>query len=264
MARAVFFLSAYHLSVRRFSGTLRFMNLSKFHPTRRKLIRTLLMGACMTPALLAVLKQGSAQAQERITQGFQTVNGDVRLGGRPARVGLQVRPGDVCTTGADGNCVIVIGEHVFLLRENAEVEFELEHFEEGLDASKSVTERIRVAAGALMGVFATSRMTVDTPLATIGIRGTGLYVEARDDRDYVCLCYGKAELTPKRKPSLAQRLDTFHHDAPRNVFKDPLAHAGRVIAPEKMINHQDEELIMLEALVGRIPLFGPEPIQMPG
>ena len=114
-----------------------------------------------------------------------------------------------------------------------------------------------------MGVFGRTEMAVSTPLATIGIRGTGLYVEAREDRDYVCLCYGKAELTPKLKPSLAQSLDTFHHDAPRNIYKDPLAHSGRVIEKEKMINHQDEELIMLEALVGRIPLFGPEPIQMP-
>ncbi len=239
------------------------MNLSHFHPTRRKLIRTLLMGACLTPAVMAVLKDSSAAAQEPIIQGFQTVKGDVRLNGRAAHVGQVVRPGDVCTTGTDGHCVIVIGEHVFLLREDSEIEFELEHFEEGLDTSRSVTERIRVAAGALMGVFANTQATITTPLATIGIRGTGLYLEARKDRDYVCLCYGKAELTPNLKPQLAQNLDTFHHDAPRNIFKDPLAHGGRVIAPEKMINHQDEELIMLEALVGRIPLFGPEPIKMP-
>ena len=239
------------------------MDLSQFHPTRRTFIRTLLMGACMTPAMLTLLRQGSAVAQEPITQGFQTVEGDVRLNGQSAQVGTAVRPGDVCTTGADGNCVIVIGEHVFLLREDSEVEFEIEHFEEGLKTSRSVSERIRVAAGALMGVFASTEMTIDTPLATIGIRGTGLYLEAREDRDYVCLCYGKAELTPKRKPSLAQSLDTFHHDDPRNIYKDPLAHGGRVIEREKMINHQDEELIMLETLVGRIPLFGPEPILMP-
>ncbi|MEG3618669.1 hypothetical protein V5T82_09400 [Magnetovibrio sp. PR-2] len=251
------------MSDRAISGTLGVMNLSQFHPTRRKLIRTLLMGACLSPALMAVLKAGSAAQQEPITQGFQTVDGDVRLNGRPAQVGMVVRPTDVCTTGADGSCVIIIGEHVFLLRENAEVEFEVEHFEEGFDTSRTVTQRIRVAAGALLGGFANTQATIDTPLATIGIRGTGLYVEAHADRDYVCLCYGKAELHPKLKPSLVQHLDTFHHETPRNLFADPLAHGGRVIAPEKMINHQDEELIMLEALVGRIPLFGPEPIKMP-
>ncbi|MBL4615013.1 MAG: hypothetical protein JKY27_09095 [Magnetovibrio sp.] len=237
------------------------MDLTNFHPTRRQLIRALLLGAAMPPAVLAVLNQAPAQAQHPIEPGFQTVVGDVRLNGAPAHVGQVVRPGDICTTGVDGQCIIIIGEHVFLLRTESEVEFETAHFEEGRD--KSILGRIKIAAGAVLSVFAATNTIISTPLATIGIRGTGIYIEVRPENNYVCLCYGRAQLRSTLNPTVRINLDTFHHDAPRNVYAHPDQHNGLFIEPEKMINHVDEELIMLEALVGRTPLFGPKPIKMP-
>ena len=239
------------------------MDLSEFHPTRRRLIRALLLGMCMSPAAAAILKSGSVAAKEPVTQGFQKVVGDVRLNGAPARVGQVVRPGDVCATGPDGECIIIIGEQVFLLRAASEIEFDLDHFEGERDTSFG--GRIRVAAGAVMAVFGDLRaeITVTTPLATAGIRGTGLYVEVWPEKNYVCLCYGQALLRSKLDSAYAETLDTFHHESPRNFYAKPEKHGGLFVEPEKMINHEDEELILLEALVGRIPLFGPEPIKMP-
>ncbi len=237
------------------------MDLSRFHPSRRDLIRTLLLGACMAPAVMAVLKNASAQSKQPLNTGFQTIVGDVRVNGDTVQVGDKVRPGDICTTGADSHCVIVIGEHVLLLREHSEVEFEIEHFDDGLNTSLS--ERIRIFAGALMAVFGKTEAALSTPLATIGIRGTGIYMEVLEDRDYVCLCYGQAAITSKLNPEITLNLDTFHHDAPHNLYTRPEDHDGMFLEPEKMINHMDEELILLESLVGRIPLFGPKPIKMP-
>ncbi len=239
------------------------MDLSGFHPTRRRLIRALLLGACMSPAMAAIIKAGSAAAKEPVTQGFQKVVGDVRLNGAQARVGQVVRPGDICTTGPDSECIIIIGEQVFLLRAASEIAFDLDHFEDGRDASFG--GRLRIAAGAVMAVFGDLRAetTVITPLATAGIRGTGLYAEIWPEKNYVCLCYGQAVLHSKLDPAFEEALDTFHHESPRNFYAKPEDHGGLFVEPEKMINHEDEELIMLEALVGRIPLFGPEPIKMP-
>ncbi|PHS79119.1 MAG: hypothetical protein COB59_03445 [Rhodospirillaceae bacterium] len=251
-----------HLSENLKYSILKFMDLSRFHPTRRQIIRTLLQGMGMSPAVLAVLKNASANSKVPIIPGVQKIVGDVRLNGISAQVGQLVHPGDVCTTGADSECIIIIGEHAFLLRERAEIEFYSEYFEEGLNTSLS--GRIRIAAGALLAVFGNTDTTLSTPLATIGIRGTACYVEVGLEKDYVCLCYGRAELRSKLNPAVGEDLDTFHHDAPRNFYANPAEHNGLFIEPEEMINHIDEELILLESLVGRIPLFGPEPIKMPG
>ncbi|MCW8914986.1 MAG: hypothetical protein OQK24_03930 [Magnetovibrio sp.] len=237
------------------------MDLSTFHPSRRELIRILLMGTCVSSAALAILNAASAKAAEPIVQGFQKVVGDVRLNKAPVQVGQVVRPGDICSTGAGSECIIIIGEHAFLLREHSEVEFEIEHFEQGHNTT--ITERIKILAGAVMSVFGKTQASISTPLATIGIRGTGIYIEVMKEKNYVCLCYGQAEIQSTLNAAVTKKLNTFHHEEPQNLYANPNAHNGLFIEPEKMINHMDEELIMLEALVGRIPLFGPEPIQMP-
>ena len=53
-------------------------------------------------------------------------------------------------------------------------------------------------------------MAIKPPNATIGIRGTGAYIEVHEGRTYFCLCYGKAEVGGKGFP--AQGLQ---HAAPR-------------------------------------------------
>src|SRR3972149_10100011 len=53
--------------------------------------------------------------------------------------------------------------------------------------------------------------------ATIGIRGTGVYVEAEPARTYVCTCYGEADLEPADDPAERETVRTVHHDEPRYV-----------------------------------------------
>lgn len=234
------------------------MNLDKFHPTRRALIRNLLLASGFAPALLAAVARAGANSKVPIVPGVQDMQGDVRLNHKPAQVGQLVNPGDVCTTGADGHCVIVIGEHVYLLREDSEVEFYAEDFEAAKNAS--ISGKIRLAAGAMLSVFGKTETDIVTPMATIGIRGTACYVEARSEHTYACVCYGKADLASSMSGAHLETVVTQYHDSPRYIY----APGGAVqIEKAPVINHTDAELRMLEALVNRTPPFdkkgGPKP-----
>jgi len=189
-----------------------------------------------------------------VRPGIREVRGDVRVNGRTAMMDEILQPGDTLSTAAGGQAIIVVDANAYLLHDMGEI----------ILPEKSPAENIlTVVSGRLLSVFGPGDLTIDTPVATIGIRGTGAYVEVREDRTYVCLCYGWAELISKLNPDVSERQNTVHHNEPRNFYADPAAHGGVYLEPAKMVNHMDEELIMLEALVGRIPLFGPEPIKMP-
>ncbi|HNM82135.1 MAG TPA: hypothetical protein PKL28_13845, partial [Rhodocyclaceae bacterium] len=100
-------------------------------------------------------------------------------------------------------------------------------------------------------VFAKGERQIVTPSATIGIRGTGCYIEASPERVYFCLCYGSAEVVPSAAPHQAETYSTRHHDHPLYILPD----GRRSMVPAGVSNHSDAELIELESLVGRTPPF---------
>lgn len=195
--------------------------------------------------------------------GLKSTRGRVRVDGMTAMMGDVIKPGARVSTGSGGEAVLAVGKDAFLLRSNSEVVLPEAPVETEDEEEKGIAERtLTVVSGRILSVFGTGRLTIDAPLVTAGIRGTGAYVEVHSERTYVCLCYGKALMTPKLAPTLAEEQDFFHHDGPRNYYAHPEEHGGQVVSQAPMLDHTDEELIMLESLVGRIPLFGPEPIKM--
>ena len=112
---------------------------------------------------------------------------------------------------------------------------------------------LRIVTGAVLSVFQPGKpKMINTPTATIGIRGTGIYVEALPGETYVCTCYGVADLAAVNDPAAYETVRTEHHDQPRFV----MAHgAPQMIMKAPVINHTDAELILLESLVGRVPAF---------
>ncbi len=216
---------------------------------RRRILRWSLKMSAL--GLTGLLPQ---TVQAMIKPGMKSKRGDVRINGKMAAMGMMVNPGDTLTTGPGAEATLISGFNAFLIRGDGEIMFPEENTPEKV---------LRVVSGQLLSVFGKEDLTIDMPLATIGIRGTGIYVESWQDRNYVCLCYGKARLLPKLDPYYLEDLNTFHHDAPQNFHAKPEEHGGKVIEPAEMVNHTDEELIMLENLVERIPLFGPKPIKMP-
>ena len=208
--------------------------------TRREWLKRLLLGGAAVPLLL---RHALAAAQR--PGGMVKINGEVLINGRAARIGAMVMPGDHVVTAPGGTAVFVVGQDAFLLRGNSELL---------TSGSNVLIASLRLVTGKLLSVFGRGQRRIATPTATIGIRGTGIYLEVEADRTYACTCYGVAELEASNMPSARETVRTSHHDAPRYIHAQgdmPI----KMIEVAPVINHTDVELIMLEALVGRVPPF---------
>jgi len=190
-----------------------------------------------------------ALAVGTVEAGVARVRGDARVNGQPARRGMEVKPGDVITTGRDAELVVVVGRDAFLVRAQSRIEL-------AGDATRLLVASLRVVTGALLSVFEPGKVKqIRTATATIGVRGTGVYVELEGARTYVCTCYGEAELTPVDEPKAVETVRTKHHDEPRYIYAKGMP---RMIEKAPVVNHTDAELILLESLVGRKVPFDPK------
>ena len=194
--------------------------------------RQVLQGA----AALLLVRDALAQGRER---GIYRVRGEVEVNGQPAREGTEVRSGDAIRTGGDGEIVFVVGRDAMLARRNSNVSL--------------LADGFRAVTGAVLSVFATGeRRQIRTETAVIGIRGTGVYIEAEAARTYVCTCFGETILEPVGDPSARETVRTRHHEQPRYIMA---AGAPQMLMQAPVINHTDAELILLEGIVGRRPPF---------
>lgn len=211
----------------------------------------------MTAALLAVQTAWlrKALAAGSVEKGVHRVRGDVRVNDTPAKEGMDVKAGDVVTTGAGSEVVFVTGKDAFLIRANSRVEAQ------GV-LGALVLSGLRIVTGAVLSVFSPGeRRTLRTATATIGIRGTAVYLEAEESRTYVCTCYGEADIVSAMDPSARETVRTSHHEQPRYVMG---MGAPQMLMGAPVVNHTDAELTMLEALVGRSPPFLSQPGYQPG
>lgn len=184
-------------------------------------------GAASLPGLAA------AGPQRRVNQ-FSELRGEVFVNGRLAALSTRVRPGDDVRTGQNSKAVFVVGKDAFLLRSNSRLILQQDKGFSGL----------RLLAGAMMAVFAPGRKTISTPTATAGIRGTGIYVEARQHETYFCTCYGAVQLDEPTGQQVGELVKASHHAA-------RVVRPGAALEAAPMINHEDVELELLESLVGR-------------
>lgn len=187
-------------------------------------------------AALLVLRD--ALAAGKIEKGVYRVRGDARINGVPAREGMEVKAGDAVTTAAGAEIVFVINRDAFLLRANSR-----------LEVGSGAADVFRIITGALLSVVQPGQAkTLRAQTATIGIRGTAVYVESSAEKTYVCTCYGEAELVPQDDPGARQTVKTTHHEQPRYIMAKG---APQMILPAPVVNHTDAELVLLESLVGR-------------
>ena len=78
--------------------------------TRRRALLALAAAIGLPSAL------GRALAQNSAKQGVRTVQGDMRINGKPAEPGTLVRPGDTIVLGNGALATFVVGEDAFLMR----------------------------------------------------------------------------------------------------------------------------------------------------
>jgi hypothetical protein len=141
----------------------------------------------------AVLLVRDALAQGRVEKGVRRRSGEVRISG------------ETISTGADGRVVFVVGADAMMVRPNSSLTL--------------VTNGFRLVTGAVLSVFASGAgKQLRTPTATIGIRGTAVYIEAEPGRTYVCTCYGEAVLEPLADPAARETVRTRHHEQPRYIM----------------------------------------------
>lgn len=173
------------------------------------------------------------------------MNGEVTVNGRLASRANEVRALDVIKTGPDGRMVLVMGKDAFLVRANSEVEV--------LGKPRAlVLTGLRMLTGALLGVFGKGgNRQVLTATATAGIRGTAIYVEASAEQTYFCTCYGEVRLEDQHRVEKRLVLSAYH--TPNIIFAEPKD--GLMMRKAEFVNHTDDELVMLEKLVGRVPPF---------
>jgi hypothetical protein len=215
-------------------------------PRRAFLLKALAAGLLAAGGVSGAAAQVFGKRPQRLPAGQSVyeATGPVTVNGQAADGATRIAPGARIETGAGAQLIFVVGADAFILREKSRLE---------IAGTSAVVGVARLATGALLSVFGRGTpKRVITPTSTIGVRGTGLYVEARPDLSYVCNCYGEIEIAAADDASVAERIVSRHHDAPRYVLK---AGAAKRIQPAPFVNHTDLELKLIESLVGRTPPF---------
>lgn len=211
-------------------------------PGRRQL---LLNALCSLGALW--LPTGLVEAVEAIgSRSIYLLRGAVKINGQTPTLETRIWGSDLIETGADGQIVFRVESDAFILRPNSRLQLSPP------PADNALIEGLRLITGGVLSVFAKRRHRIYTPNAVVGIRGTGVYCEVEPDRDYICTCYGVTEISANDDPSIRDVVDAGHHES-RYVLAPGAS--GKRMQKGGFKNHTDDELVLIESLVGRTPAF---------
>lgn len=191
---------------------------------------------------------GSKPARLPASQSIYRISGSATVNDKPATLQTKVIPGDTVKTGKDSELVLVVNTNAMILRAGSNVIIEAEKKEESL-----IISGLRMLSGALLSVSRNTPMRVRSPTATVGIRGTGFYIEADPEQTYFCTCYGSTEVASNTDPESKENIIAKQHDRPVYIVQDGAK--GKNIRNAPFINHTDLELALIETLVGRTPPF---------
>jgi hypothetical protein len=247
-------------------------------PRRRLLIQALAAGLFSTglPGTNAWAFDlfGSRPKQLPPGQSIYRITGQATVNGKEATMETRIHPGDTVQTAKNSELIFVVDTHAMLLRSDSHLVIEagqagtepnkaaIKKPVEKKPAEKAIEETtpltllingLRILTGKLLTVSRNSPMQVHTATATIGIRGTGFYVESAPDQTYFCTCYGTTDVAASADPASSTTVVSYHHDRPLYIVKDQ--GKGNNIRNAPFINHTDQELTLIEALVGRTPPF---------
>jgi len=222
-------------------------------PRRRLLLQALAAGLLSGGAVRDALAGPFGNVPRELPPGrsIYSLSGDVRVNGKPASLETRITTNDVVETGKNSEIVFVVGKDSFLLRSNSRMQLHPE-----LTSKRTVVQdvvgNIKLFAGKMLSVFAKRVHRIETPTVVVGIRGTGVYLETNPDESYLCTCYGLVDIRAVGDANSKETIESKHHDAPRYITK---GRGEKLIRPAPMINHTDQELMLVETLVGRTPPF---------
>ena len=177
------------------------------------------------------------------------MKGEVMVNGAPATHDTLIKATDTIRTGSGSYVITAVGDSAFIVREKSVLE---------LGGKALLVSALRLLSGKMLGVFGhrntNEGYSINTQVATIGIRGTGVYAESDPEKTYLCTCYGSTDIASNADPKDRVQLTTMHHDAPKYILAEP--DSGKRIIPAPFKNHTDLELMTIEAIVGRKVPFG--------
>ena len=219
---------------------------------RRQLLIQALFGAVLGAALLkneaaAADAFGGRPSKLPPGQSIYRISGKVLVNGSACDASTRIAANDTIETAPGSELVFVVGDSAMLLREGSRVTLEG-------GAGTAALAGVKVLTGKLLSVFPTGQAKrITTATASISIVGTGVYLEADPEQTYFCTCYGVSEVAALKDPQSRETVAASHHDRPLYIVAG--GQAGRNIRNAPFINHTDQELMMIEALVGRTPPF---------
>ena len=199
--------------------------------------RQFIQAGLALPILLALPIKSNASSS------IHTLDGQVFVNNKLANLNTRIKVGDKITVSHDGKLAFSLGRDAFLLRGGTALELER--------SNNLLVGGLRLLSGGLLAVFEKRKkpLIIHTNIAAIGIRGTGVYLSAEPHKLYTCTCYGETSLSIGRQH---EHISSMHHNA-HTVGKNEKG-VMAMLATE-VLGHTDDELIMLESLVGRKPPF---------
>ena len=201
------------------------------HLSRRAFAR-LMAGALMAPHLAPHL--AFAQNTDAIRALHGTLNFEPFKAKKAARLSSE----------AD-QTIFTVGEDAFLADANFNAEIALDE--------AGVMTQFTILSGQVLAVLKprTARQTdLLMPNSTASIRGTGFYanVDLLDSDDYICCCYGHILFQNASNGDVQQLKNSYHNataiDEKGDFYQPQLDYP---------YGHYDDELLLLERLVGRQP-----------
>jgi hypothetical protein len=241
-------------------------------PRRRVLIQALAAGlfAAGFPGSNALAFSLFGDRPKRLPPGqsIYRITGQATVNGKEATMETRIKPGDTVQTATGSELIFAVGTHAMILRSDSHLVLEAgpkppaqietaekkpEEKSEDNNPFSMVINGLRMLTGKLLTVSRHSPMKVQTVTATIGIRGTGFYLEADSDLTYFCTCYGVTDVLASADPASTTTVVSYHHNRPLYITQGESQ--GKNIRNAPFINHTDQELTLIEALVGRTTPF---------
>jgi hypothetical protein len=214
---------------------------------RREYLARILAGGALGLLPYSLANAGwFSSSPEKLAEdkSIHSLEGTAFVNDQPAGLDTRIRAGDRVRTGDNSEMIFAVGGDSFLLRSDSEME---------IAGSNFFIDGLRILTGRLLSVFAKRQpgqaLTMSASTATIGIRGTGVYIEVEPELTYLCTCYGEVSLASASNPDDSELIETTNHDAPRYIADKPVK--GTQIRSAPVINHSNSELKLLEAIVGR-------------
>ena len=190
---------------------------------------------------------GSRPAKLPANQSIYRLHGAVTVNGKAATLQTLVRVGDTLQTGKNSEVVFVVGGHSMILRDEGRLVVE------GAKKEATLVTGLRLVSGKLLTTSSNLQTRLTTTTATMNARGTGWYAECDPEKTYFCTCYGLVDISANHNAQSRETVAAKHHDQPLYILGKSAG--AKAIRNAPFINHTDQELMLVETLVGRTTPF---------